>query len=234
MQQSNDPQQPPHGTEEEDPVLDVHPPHEAAHSWRDILIHLATITVGLFIALSLEGCVEWQHHRHLVREARENIRTEIRDNQRDLRNALNEIHKEQAQVKANIQGLKTLRNKPGTQGLRMSLVFSGTSMANASWSTAHETGAFAYMTYPEVKDYAELYDLQSIYGKQTDRVQAAYTSALSVIYTVLDNDPSQHPTPQDYDSALQHMNAVQSELLFYDSIAKGLEDEYQHVLQRNF
>jgi hypothetical protein len=40
-------------------IDDIHPPHQAAHSWRDIFIHLATITVGLFIALSLEGCVEW-------------------------------------------------------------------------------------------------------------------------------------------------------------------------------
>jgi hypothetical protein len=47
MQQSDDPRQPPSGAEEDHPVLDVHPPHEAAHSWRDILIHLATITVGL-------------------------------------------------------------------------------------------------------------------------------------------------------------------------------------------
>jgi hypothetical protein len=42
----------------DEPMLDVHPPHEPAHSWRDILIHLATITIGLFIALSLEGRVE--------------------------------------------------------------------------------------------------------------------------------------------------------------------------------
>ena len=50
-------------TAEEQPVIDdIHPPHQAAHSWRDIFVHLATITVGLFIALSLEGCVEWQHH----------------------------------------------------------------------------------------------------------------------------------------------------------------------------
>ncbi len=197
MEPTEEPQSPPSEPKGERAVLDVYPPHEAAHSWRDILIHLATITVGLFIALSLEGCVEWQHHRHLVREARENIRTEIRDNQRDLRNALNEIHKEQVQVKAKIQALKTLRKNPGAQVLRMSLVFSGTSMANASWSTAHETRAFAYMTYPEVKEYAELYDLQSTYGKQTDRVQAAYTSALSLIYTGLDDNPSQHAAPQD-------------------------------------
>jgi hypothetical protein len=80
-------------------IDDIHPPHQAAHSWRDIFIHLATITVGLFIALSLEGCVEWQHHRHLVHEARSNIRTEIQDNQTALHDTLGRIHKAEGDIK---------------------------------------------------------------------------------------------------------------------------------------
>jgi hypothetical protein len=43
-----------HTAEEQRVIDDIHPPHQAAHSWRDIFVHLATITVGLFIALSLE------------------------------------------------------------------------------------------------------------------------------------------------------------------------------------
>jgi hypothetical protein len=35
-------------------VIEVHPPEEPLHGWRDFLIHLATITIGLLIALSLE------------------------------------------------------------------------------------------------------------------------------------------------------------------------------------
>jgi hypothetical protein len=66
-------------------MLDVHPPHEPAYTWRDFFVHLATITIGLFIALTLEGCVEWTHHRHLVREARDNLRSEIEENQKELR-----------------------------------------------------------------------------------------------------------------------------------------------------
>ena len=49
-------------------MLEVHPPSEPVHGWRDFLIHLATITIGLLIALSLEGCVEFWHHRSLVHE----------------------------------------------------------------------------------------------------------------------------------------------------------------------
>ena len=45
-------------------MLDVHPPHHAANTWRDFLIHIATIVIGLLIAVGLEQTVEAIHHRH--------------------------------------------------------------------------------------------------------------------------------------------------------------------------
>ena len=50
-------------------MLDVHPPHEAAHTWKDFFIHIATIVIGLLIAIGLEQTVEHfhrQHERHLL------------------------------------------------------------------------------------------------------------------------------------------------------------------------
>jgi len=32
-------------------MIDVHPPHEPVHTWKSFLIHIATIVVGLFIAV---------------------------------------------------------------------------------------------------------------------------------------------------------------------------------------
>ena len=62
-------------------MLDVHPPHAAAHSWKDFFIHIATIVVGLIIAVGLEQTVEFFHHRHEVAETREALRIE-RDHNR--------------------------------------------------------------------------------------------------------------------------------------------------------
>ena len=45
-------------------MLDVHPPHHPTHGWRDFFIHIATITVGLLIAVGLEQTVETLHQRH--------------------------------------------------------------------------------------------------------------------------------------------------------------------------
>ena len=57
-------------------MLDVHPPHQAAHTWRDFFIHIATICVGLLIAIGLEQTVEALHHRHQARELRESLAKE--------------------------------------------------------------------------------------------------------------------------------------------------------------
>lgn len=60
--------------------MDIHAPQEPVHSWRDFFTHLTIVTIGLFIALMLEAAVEAMHHRHLVHEARDNIRTELQLN----------------------------------------------------------------------------------------------------------------------------------------------------------
>jgi hypothetical protein len=49
-------------------MLDVHPPHESAHTWKDFWLHIATIVVGLLIAIGLEQTVEAIHHARDRRE----------------------------------------------------------------------------------------------------------------------------------------------------------------------
>ncbi len=45
-------------------MLDIHPPHAPTHSWSDFFIHIATIAVGLLLALGLEQGVEAVHRHH--------------------------------------------------------------------------------------------------------------------------------------------------------------------------
>jgi len=60
------------------PMLDVHAPHATAHTWTDFFIHIATIVVGLFIAVGLEQSVEFFHHRHQIAETKEALRQRVR------------------------------------------------------------------------------------------------------------------------------------------------------------
>ena len=54
-------------------MLDVHPAHHAATTWRDFFIHIATIVLGLFIAVGLEQTVEYIHHQHQLHDVRQGI-----------------------------------------------------------------------------------------------------------------------------------------------------------------
>jgi hypothetical protein len=55
------------------PMFDVHPPHEVLHTWKGFFIHIATIVIGLFIAVGLEQTVEFFHHRHLREQLEEQM-----------------------------------------------------------------------------------------------------------------------------------------------------------------
>jgi hypothetical protein len=59
-------------------MLDVHPAHHAASTWRDFFIHIATIVIGLLIAIGLEQTVEHFHQRHQLQELRRGELTDAR------------------------------------------------------------------------------------------------------------------------------------------------------------
>ena len=70
-------------------MIDIHAPHERTHTWTDFLIHIATIVVGLFIAIGLEQTVELVHRSNQRHQLEADLRTEAENNRtiiaRDLR-----------------------------------------------------------------------------------------------------------------------------------------------------
>jgi hypothetical protein len=66
--------------------MEIHPLDAPVHSFRDFVVHLVLIVLGVLIALGAEGIVEAVHHRNLVAEA--NIKAEMRENQSVLEDNL--------------------------------------------------------------------------------------------------------------------------------------------------
>src|SRR5579875_757419 len=54
-------------------MIDVHAPHETTHTWKDFFIHIATIVVGLLIAIGLEQTVEKIHDAHMRNELQKQL-----------------------------------------------------------------------------------------------------------------------------------------------------------------
>lgn len=69
-------------------MLEVHPPHGATRTWTDFCIHIATITIGLLIAVGLEQTVEYFHHRQQRQQLMAQLHAEAIKNRDSLRRDL--------------------------------------------------------------------------------------------------------------------------------------------------
>jgi Ni/Co efflux regulator RcnB len=70
----------PEGAKENEPMLDVHPPHHPISTWREFFIHIATISIGLLIAVGLEQGVEALHRYRQLHVLEEDLRQETLTN----------------------------------------------------------------------------------------------------------------------------------------------------------
>lgn len=211
------------------PVLDVHPPHEAIHGWRDFLLHLFTITIGLLIALSLEGLVEWQHHRHLVHEAEASLHAEIQNNAKDLPGVIADLHKQQDSLKNDVNVLNFLiKNGKLPEHSRMTVNFTITSFDDVSWRTAQTTTALSYMPYSRAQEYANIYNTQA--ELFTAEQQAARDAIVSLGPIASQGKDEPDPTPEQGGAMKQKINVLQGQLLLVDALLNGLDQEYKKFL----
>lgn len=210
-------------------MLDVHPPHEPVHGVRDFILHLTTITIGLFIALSLEGLVEWQHHRHLVHEAEASLHDEIKTNAQDIQGTLDELHKQQANLKHDVVVLKyVMQNHKMPDHDSMEVTFHIQTFESVSWKTAQNTGALAYMSYDQAKQYSDIYATQNdLAGSEQQAARDAIIS-LGPFLNLDDKDPN--PTEAQAASMKDKIEILQGQLLLVDSFMQGLDLEYKHFL----
>jgi hypothetical protein len=207
-------------------VIDVHPPHEPVHGWRDFFIHLATITIGLLIALSLEGCVEWQHHRHLVHEAEASLRVEIEHNAKSLQANLDGVRNEQKLLSQNVEVLKRIIANPKLSNHdEMSVQFNIRGFDDVSWKTAQTTGAFSYMPYAEAQEYSDIYDTQHAIDEA--ELQSIRDTVVSVAPFLNSKKGDPNPSAAEAVSIKEHMEILQGQLSLVENLMEGLDREYK-------
>jgi hypothetical protein len=150
--------------------MEIHPPHGSIQSLKDFLIALATITAGVLIALSLEGLLEWNHNRRLVREARETVTREITDNKKEVDGILASAAARQNHLDNALHLANELLNSKKSDVRQVNLGTSIAELSSAGWQSAERTGALTLMDYAEVQKYAGLYELQNLFAVQQRQV----------------------------------------------------------------
>lgn len=197
-------------------MLDVHPPHAAAHTWRDFFIHIATIVVGLCIAVCLEQTVEFVHHRNEVAEAREALRLERAENQARFDKLGGFWRWETAALQNNLLVLQYLRQHPGAPQQTLPGVLywghRGLSHVHSAWDGAQSTGVAALMPGDEVARTAELYRALDDVGAANSDGWLAISEARR--YALVDADPSHLSPAQVSEEISLTRDALSKHLLF--------------------
>jgi hypothetical protein len=146
---------------EETAVIDVHDAHHAASSWKEFFIHIATIVLGLLIAVGLEQGVEWMHHRREVAAVREELRAEREYNIDHFKNETANWRWETVELENNLMVLAYLQKHPGTADEKLpgSLVWGRLhrTFSEAAWDAAKSSGVTSLMPREEVAGYEYTY-----------------------------------------------------------------------------
>lgn len=144
--------------------MEVHPPRHAINNWRDFVLHMATIVLGLLIAISLEQSVEWLHRSEKRRELQKDLREEMRANDAQLSEdlkfssadaewCLDQAQRIQAALHANKLASLTYEEAP-LKGLRHLLP------NDSVWQHARESGAAALLPREQAQSYTLLYRIR--------------------------------------------------------------------------
>ncbi len=152
-----DPYARPHEPHEDAPMLDVHPPHEGIHSWKQYLLHMSTIVLGLLIAIGLEQSVEALHRAHERSELRDALDRDTRlaiDNARSSEEAeMVSLHWHNARVSLLGDALTTHRAL--TAPLERTPHVTSVQPADPAWEAAKSSGLLSLLTQDEVEVYSQ-------------------------------------------------------------------------------
>ncbi len=189
------------------------------------------MTIGLFIALSLEGLVEYAHHKELVQQARENIRREIEDNHKAAQADLAHLKDNEAKVRAGLSTLHYMREHPEAHNQSISFTMDFSELSDAAWRTARDTGALGYMPYDEVQRYSGLYGLQASISGQAVQLLQRQAEALAPILAAKGEDFKNIP-PNQYDEMLRTTASNLLDVNLIEQFLKGLDQQYVDDLKQ--
>jgi hypothetical protein len=165
-------------------MLDVQALHYTVHTWRDFFIHIATITIGLLIAIALEQSVESLHHIHQRHQLQYDLLEEAKRN-RDILMADLGLESQAVWFRGVLAATKpipatgqTAINLPSTPCIPGTLGANGTDAAirtnyfapsDAVWVTARDAGLIIRLPVVEARMYTRLAHNYALQAAARDR-----------------------------------------------------------------
>jgi hypothetical protein len=165
------------------PMLDMHAPHQLVHTWKDFFIHIATIAVGLLLAVALEQSIEALHHRNqrlkLESEMHAVFESDAKVDDEDLRK-LARFRAYLAELRAAIQahlGGQSSPAAPAADDPRMAILIIYPSLA--PYEAAKENGTVALLPTDRLRLYSRISYARDLTAASRDRWYAGLTALAS-------------------------------------------------------
>jgi hypothetical protein len=205
--------------------MEIHPPHGGIHSVRDFLVQLSMIVLGILIALSLEGVLQWAHHRSLAREARANLAVEISENHRRTVEWLPRLNTSEQQLQHFLEVIHTLQANRKTPPGDLQLSWAMGVVDETNWNSAINTDAISYMDLSEVQRYTRLYALQHAFTSAQDKAFETVAQVQSA-GTLLDKD-AKAPTDHELEQAEDSVRLALANTRVIEQLGRALAAEYE-------
>ena len=190
-------------------MLDVHPPHEAAHTWKDFFIHVATICVGLLIAIGLEQTVEYIHQRHELQKARIELRDETNENRRIA--AMQSAFILQMQAELNDDMAQLLAHRATGQPItgRLHFDWNFRRVRSAAWTVNRQSGALSLMPHPELAHYDYIFNTDTAVMDAAERWEVE----IGIAQAIAQRSPDGTLSPQDTAELITAVSDTQGQLI---------------------
>jgi hypothetical protein len=211
--------------------LEVHPPHGPIRSWKDFTLHLVTITIGLLIALTLQAAVESMHHRHMVKEARANLRREIVENQKLYTENLRSLQAKMVELQQDIDQLRELRAGRTPEHFDLQWSFDWNGFVDSAWTSARDIGAVGYMEPEVVERYSGLYRQQTLVNEAGVRILLDEAKAAAPSFLAKNRKDPKELLPGDIQAMLLSAAELQGHVKIVQLMMKTLDDDYTALLR---
>ncbi len=144
--------------------MEIHAPEGPTRSFREFSIHILIVTIGILIALGLEGIRETMHEHSALEATRQTLRWELEGDRDNLTQETANIQAKHAALKSVLQDYDQLVRTPDQLQKRVdALGYSFYYFLGTGWSTATANGVLSYMKSDEANRYAETYFCISTY-----------------------------------------------------------------------
>jgi hypothetical protein len=230
-------------------MLDVHAPHERVHGWSDFFIHIATIVIGLLIAVGLEQTVEYFHHRHQAREGLALLRREVDANRVSLAYDDKVAAYSEREQRANLGVLQRLRNHKLQPGDRLIFIRPSEDLDSSAWRVVHESAAATYIPHELMALYDSIQDNQRTVNEDLRASNKELQRAASVLNTEQPDESAEadrlqkstyrsasaaqelsNMTPEAFDAAMANFSGPQDLSRLTPAQIDRLEEGFQQAI----